>query len=1603
MKTTKDNFFAFRHRLKTAVARLLLVASLLSFYNGSTLSQSLGIQTTQNTACNGIPCGWPGPKILINEIMVSPANNDGSISGPGPSGGRGEWVELYNPDACNAADISCFILGNNTFEGSGAFRIPPNTIVPPLGFAIIRGVDAPTIPAAWLVANGGNVVNITAAPEVNVPEICVVGNPGNRFWFPNSGGWIAIYDAAGVPQDAIRWGTANISSLAVSPCIPGPATCPTPASLPNYNNIPLNRKAFASVTNANNHLGQSIRRVIDGGVWSEYGTPTFAQCNGVCYTTAQTMCTGTATITSAPGTAPYTYQWNDPYNQTTPYAINLCEGSYEVTVTSSDNIVTTQTVTISPFTPTVTFNSTQVCLNAGVQTISGFSPVATAGQSGSFSGPGVTNNQFNPVSAGVGSHTINYTFTNQNGCTNNASATFTVLPVPLVSLSPLPTVCITNPPLPITFSPAGATLTGPGVSGNMFDPGLAGAGTHQITLTYLDPNSCTNPATTVLTTNVTVNAQVNPTFPTLPLYCVGDNVPNLPTTSNQGILGTWSPAINNQETTTYTFTPAANQCALSTTFTIPISSGITPTFLPVGPFCVNDVIPALPFVSTNSITGSWSPAINNQVTTTYTFTPVPGQCAASITKTIVVNPILTPSFTQVSPICSGASIAPLPTTSQNNVIGTWSPALNNSTTTSYTFTPNAGQCAVNGSMQIIVVGGSISLSCPANQTAACFSEISTPYSNLTDFLNAGGVLSSSNSALVSNNFSLISETANGSSCNEQMLRVYNFNNICGQTASCTQTIAINDNIPPQGNAPGALTIQCISQLPPVDVNSVTNVSDNCSTPTVTHLNDISNGTCPQIITRIYRIQDACGNFTDVNQTITVFDTIPPSGVAPSSLSFGCITEVPAPNSNVISNVTDNCSIPVVTHIGDVFSGTCPQIITRTYRIQDACGNFTDLEQLISVWDSIPPTGNAPPNLTVNCVNEVPTPNINTLTNVFDNCTPPTVTFLSDEDSGSCPQIITRIYRIQDACGNFIDVSQLITVLDSIPPTGTAPPNITVNCPSEVPSPNINLVTNVNDNCQFTTVSHFSDVSNGNLCNNEVITRTYLIQDACGNQTFVSHTITINLVTPNASLNFSNPTTCSGNEGSIFISNLNNNTAYTINYNNETISNNSNGSGNITINNLFQGDYSNFQISYSNCGFCQQQINQVLTLTDPPSPIVFAGEDVSFCDGNSYFIEASNPENAAISWSNNIQDGSIITPLVGTNIYLVTAVLNNCVGTDELVITVHPIPLVNAGDDQTVCDNTPIFVEATGALIYYWSDGIENGVPFYQIDNQRVYHVIGIDQFGCFDEDSIVVSLVDNPYPSFTPDYASSCERPFVVNFNNTSSLETLNCTWDFGIAGEIVGACNMVEAIYEYTGCYAVTLTVEYTNGCVNSSIVDSVVCLYPVPTAQFVTAPSVPVVDSEVQFINTSSNASQFIWILGNGEPQINSEELFYSYNSSGLYDVTLIAINEFGCVDSTQQTLEVTNPIILYVPNAFTPDGDQYNNEFKPILAGGYDPYNYELTIFNRWGEILFESLNAQIGWPGTYGGKLVPEGSYVWQIRVKNENGITEMHRGHVSVLK
>ena len=164
--------------------------------------------------------------------------------------------------------------------------------------------------------------------------------------------------------------------------------------------------------------------------------------------------------------------------------------------------------------------------------------------------------------------------------------------------------------------------------------------------------------------------------------------------------------------------------------------------------------------------------------------------------------------------------------------------------------------------------------------------------------------------------------------------------------------------------------------------------------------------------------------------------------------------------------------------------------------------------------------------------------------------------------------------------------------------------------------------------------------------------------------------------------------------------------------------------------------------------------------------------------------------------------------------------------------------------------------------------------------------------------------------------------------------------------------------------------------------------------------------IDPSVEFTNNSSNAVSYFWDFGDNTGTSTEVSPSYEYGEDqfGGMPVMLIATSPDGCVDTAFMFLIVNEETIFYVPNAFTPNGDEFNNDFKPVITSGYDIYHYSFLIFDRWGEQIFESKDPSQGWDGTCNGSIVQSGTYVWKVSLKvKNNDDRKSYEGHLTVLR
>jgi gliding motility-associated-like protein len=271
-------------------------------------------------------------------------------------------------------------------------------------------------------------------------------------------------------------------------------------------------------------------------------------------------------------------------------------------------------------------------------------------------------------------------------------------------------------------------------------------------------------------------------------------------------------------------------------------------------------------------------------------------------------------------------------------------------------------------------------------------------------------------------------------------------------------------------------------------------------------------------------------------------------------------------------------------------------------------------------------------------------------------------------------------------------------------------------------------------------------------------------------------------------------------------------------------------------------------------------------------------------------------------------------------------------------------------------------------------------------------------------ESKVIQIVDVPTPNFTYDVSVGCS-PLRVTFTTTEGPNGM--TFSFPDGTSING--QVVSKVFNQAGSFDVTLTQTISDQCFGSNTLTGIINVLQSPNAQFTTTDNNLNMDYPiVTFINTTTGGANYEWDFG--DTSINSNDLspthLYPEGIKGSYEVKLIATSADGCIDSTVNRIVVEEKLLFFVPNTFTPNGDEYNNSFKPIMASGVDPKSYNLSIFNRWGQLIFESNDFNIGWDGDYGaGKGVLETqTYTYKIRFGTlKNDEVRVLVGNVTLLK
>lgn len=372
----------------------------------------------------------------------------------------------------------------------------------------------------------------------------------------------------------------------------------------------------------------------------------------------------------------------------------------------------------------------------------------------------------------------------------------------------------------------------------------------------------------------------------------------------------------------------------------------------------------------------------------------------------------------------------------------------------------------------------------------------------------------------------------------------------------------------------------------------------------------------------------------------------------------------------------------------------------------------------------------------------------------------------------------------------------------------------------------------------------------------------------------------------------------------------------------------------------------------------------ITITVNPVPQITLNQaSDTLCTGETTSFQITTTPVANVSWvatptnvtgasngnGNNISQ-TLTTTSGGNVVYTITATLNGCQSTATATANVNSVTLLT--DNISIC---------TYDLPYSW-----NGQTFTSGGNNIATHTTQ-DANGCDVITTLNLTVNTPPTPSFTVN-AEDC-LPADITMIPTNTPANSSCVWS--INGQVLaGDCSGSTSVTTLSGCQDAMLTVTDANGCFTTINQPNAFCIEAHPDAQFSVN---QISNTTMQTNNSSSNATYYEWILPTGTTTEFSPIVHYDEHS-GEQSVTLYAYNSSGCVDS--MTLLLDWPIAI--PNIITANGDGVNDFF--IIAGLIP--NSELTILNRWGNIIFSTSNYTNNWNGKdISGNLVSQGVYTY----------------------
>lgn len=359
----------------------------------------------------------------------------------------------------------------------------------------------------------------------------------------------------------------------------------------------------------------------------------------------------------------------------------------------------------------------------------------------------------------------------------------------------------------------------------------------------------------------------------------------------------------------------------------------------------------------------------------------------------------------------------------------------------------------------------------------------------------------------------------------------------------------------------------------------------------------------------------------------------------------------------------------------------------------------------------------------------------------------------------------------------------------------------------------------------------------------------------------------------------------------------------------------------------------------------------------------------------------------------------------------------CIDSMQVVIHVNEKLEVSftQSPDQCISDNLFDFtgdVEGPSHSVFHYTFGSGTNTPDVSgtdalgitFNTPGSHSVTLTGQFdNCIETYTSQVFIYSEPTIGFEMQEGLQC-APFLARFTNYSTADSdMFFEWDFGDGS--TSTETHPSHLYTEPGHFPVTLSVITAEGCIDTLFLTQVdlIDINPKPTAGFITDKTeTDICHPVVNFTNNSQDAVHYYYHFDDGHAFSNEENPFHYFLNSGDHHVYMIATSDKGCKDTAYQRIYV-EPFSVFIPNTFTPDGDEFNPFFAAKMW--LEPFEWELRIYNRWGEIIFETFDHQSQWDGTYNGEPVSSGLYNYSLRYKPcsiEHHSAEL-TGYINVLR